>query len=160
MIKFSKILLLLISSLTLFGCYTVAWQPGEALPTKDNIEQNQSSFYNVKDYGVFSDYYYSAWWTNPDYNFLRDNLTAANNTDGDNGNFILDIISIGTHFLPPLAQPLPIIPIIASPTIVKPNPTKSRNTTSLSKSPPTRKSSSNKNKLRNNNGSRNSRRGR
>ena len=138
----------------------MAWQPGEDLPTKDNIGQNQSDFYNVKDYGVFSDYYYSAWWTNPDYNFLRDNLTAVYNTDDDNGNFIVDVITIGTLFFPSPNEPLPIIPIIASPTIVKPHPTKSRNTTSLSKSPPARNSSSNKNKLRNNNGSRNSKRGR
>lgn len=136
--EISKILLLLISIFTFSGCYTVAWQPGEALPTKNNLKRNQSSFYNVKDFGVFSNYYYSAWWVNPDNDFLRDNLTALYDIDDDN----VIIISDGINF-----------PII-DPIIVTTNPTKRRNTKSLKKSSPTHNKNSNKNKLRNNNGGR------
>jgi len=149
-----SLFLILITSIVFTGCYTVAWQPGEALPTKDNLEQIQTSFYNVNDFGVFSDYYNSAWWVNPDYDFLRNNLTAKNDLDDNNevSDGILSGVDIGIIIL----NPLPIAP----PAIILPSPIKLHNTTTVKDGNPTRKVRQDRNKIRNNNGGRKTTKGR
>ena len=151
-----SLFLILITSIIFTGCYTVAWQPGEALPSKDNLEQTQSSFYNVKDFGVFSDYYNSAWWVNPDNDFLRNNLTAKNDFNNDNENLISDDRPVPIQFIPILIGNLPVGP----PVVVITKPIKLIKSTTVKDSKPTRKVRSNKNKIRNNNGGRKSSRGR
>jgi len=69
--KFISPFICFILLFSLSGCYTVAWQPGEELPVREEVSFNNSNFYNVNDFGVFGYYYNSAWWLNEDYDFLE-----------------------------------------------------------------------------------------
>lgn len=147
-----KIIYVFVSIILLFsisGCYTVAWKPGEELPVKEEVSLNNSGYYNVDDFGVFSYYYNSAWWLNEDYDFLLDNFITV--TDLDINEIIIHpfepIVGPGCPTVPP-SIPIPIVSPIGKP-----------NTIPLINNQKKRDNSSNK-KIRNNNGSRNNSKGR
>jgi len=131
--------------LSISGCYTVAWQPGEELPVKDEVTLNNSSYYNVNDFGVFSYYYNSTWWLNEDYDFLLNNF----NTVIEINSIISDDYYFDNNSYINIEPP--------SQNISRNNKTKVRNTSQ----PKLRTTSTNNenSNIRNNNGSRNNSKG-
>jgi len=150
------------SSFVLTGCYTVVWQPNEELPTKENSDKNENVFYDTNNFGVFSPYYNSPWWLNPDNEFLIDDINGL--TEVDNS---VDEISTVTEITRG-KLPLPIQPII----LVTPphkffddgkiyvSTTKMRKKVKNANTIKPRKETKNNNKLRNDNGGRKIRKGR
>jgi len=147
-----KIIMSLLSLVLLFsisGCYTVAWQPGEELPVKEEVSLNKSSYYNVNDFGVFSYYYNSTWWLNEDYDFLLDNLTEVS-----------DLVIITEDINLKLFEPIGGCPVVP-PHLIKPivSPLGKPINNSLTQKTKNRNENSNNLKIRNNNGSRNNSKG-
>lgn len=129
------------------GCYTVAWHPGEELPTNDNTAQNRTNIYNVNDFGVFSSYYNSAWWLNTENDFLIDNF----NTIIEIGNYITDD---DDYF-----YDTPIIDVIPPAKNFTRNNSNNKTTVKNIIKTKTRSNNENTKSVRNNNGNRNTSKG-
>ena len=140
----------IILMITVTGCYTVAWDPGDNnFPTKDNSLQTSDSLYAQSGYDLYDN---SPWWweiTPPSFDDTYD-------SDQDVGT----VTTIYVPYIPPFNPPpvgRPIVrPPVHEPTPVNPtdNKDKSQNVR------PRDNTNNNSNKARNDNGSRNTDTGR
>ena len=137
--------------ITLTGCYTATWNPGDNdFPTKDKSLEAGNSLYAQSGYDFYDN---SPWWWE---------VTPSTFDDTDNGD--QDVATIYVPFIPPfIPQPLPVPPVgvpirqpILVPTPAKPvdNNDKAQNVR------PRDNTNNNSNKARNDNGSRNTDTGR
>ena len=139
--------------ITLTGCYTVAWDPGESnFPTRDNSFQSSNNLNTQSGYNYYDN---SPWWWKIDPRIFEDATDYADEDFGS-GTIIIDNGAVIPIIIPsvPAAQIIVRSPGNRSLPLVRPNKDKSQDTRSRDNS------TNNTNKTRNDNGSRNTDTGR
>ena len=139
--------------ITLTGCYTVAWDPGESnFPTKDNSFQLTDSPYTQSGYNYYDN---SPWWWEIDPQIFEDDTDYADEDFGS-GTIIIDNGPVIPILIPsvPATQIIVRSPENRSIPLIQSNKDKSQDTRSRDNT------TSNANKTRNDNGSRNTDTGR
>ena len=136
--------------ITLTGCYTATWNPGDNdFPTKDKYLEAGNSLYAQSGYDFYDN---SPWWWEIDPPVFNDN-------DTDNGyqnleSTTITIIDYGpsTPFIPP-----PLVGIPVQPPVITPSPAKPVNNSNDKEQNvrPRDNTNNSSNKTRNDNGSRN-----
>lgn len=142
--------------ITLTGCYTVAWNPGDNnFPTKDNTLKSGDSLYAQTGYDFYDN---SPWWWNIDPTIFDNN----ENTDIGDQDLISPTITIINYgpsipFVPPPVGTPIVRPPVHTPTPVKPEDNNKNNSQNVRPRDNINNSSTN---TRNDNGSRNTDTGR